>query len=91
MDGGDQVSEFLTCLGAETPQSPVILSVPHAGRLYPDLMLAQSRLSADQLRVLEDRHVDTLVRPLAALVQPDDSVVSGPTDHVTSFAIVDEK
>ncbi len=56
---------YLNRLGPKTPASPVVLSVPHAGRIYPDALMAQTRLDEPQLRALEDRHVDTLVRPLA--------------------------
>jgi len=47
-------------LGPAVPASPVILSVPHAGRDYPPALLAASRLSATQLQLLEDRHADAL-------------------------------
>jgi hypothetical protein len=30
-----------TLLGPATPQSPVLLAVPHAGRFYPDDVIAQ--------------------------------------------------
>lgn len=51
-------------LGPAVPASPVVLSVPHAGRRYPPELLAQSRLARRQLEALEDRHVDGLIRPL---------------------------
>lgn len=44
--------------GSPDPVSPVILSVPHAGREYPAALLAVSRVPAAALAVLEDRHVD---------------------------------
>ena len=47
--------------GPKAIQSPLILSVPHAGRLYPPAMAQQCRLSPDALMVLEDRHSDALV------------------------------
>lgn len=46
--------------GGERPESPVILSVPHAGRDYPAAMLPLLRVPPDRLRVLEDRHVDAV-------------------------------
>jgi len=52
-------------LGSAVPQSPVIISVPHAGRYYPASLLEIARLDEASLRSLEDRHVDTLVTPLA--------------------------
>ncbi|MEM8695219.1 MAG: N-formylglutamate amidohydrolase [Pseudomonadota bacterium] len=58
-------SDYLSQLGPEIPQSPVILSVPHAGRVYPDSLMQTARLDEIHLRTLEDRHVDTLVKPLA--------------------------
>ncbi|MBC2778259.1 N-formylglutamate amidohydrolase [Parasphingopyxis marina] len=52
-------------LGPEKPLFPVILSVPHAGRLYPARLLHDARIGEERLRALEDRHVDMLVTPLA--------------------------
>ena len=52
--------------GAELPDRPVILSVPHAGRDYPDALLAAARVRPGLLRRLEDRWVDLLARPLIA-------------------------
>jgi len=46
--------------GAEQPVSPIVLSVPHAGRNYPAALLAAIRVPIDALMILEDRHVDTL-------------------------------
>jgi N-formylglutamate amidohydrolase len=48
-------------LGPETPTSPVLLSVPHAGRGYSQILLAASRLPRSKLEALEDRLVDRLV------------------------------
>ncbi|HYI42646.1 MAG TPA: N-formylglutamate amidohydrolase, partial [Sphingomicrobium sp.] len=42
-------------------QLPVLLSVPHAGREYPDWLLAMSRGGLRSLRPLEDPLVDRLV------------------------------
>lgn len=63
--------------GADLPASPVILSVPHAGRDYPDAMLATSRLSHAALRPLEDRYADRLI---------DDAVAGGFTALVATRA-----
>ncbi|MFM9828256.1 MAG: N-formylglutamate amidohydrolase [Sphingomonas sp.] len=49
-------------LGPSTPHSPIVLSVPHAGRDYPDAMLSALRAPLAALRVLEDRHVDAVAR-----------------------------
>ncbi|MEA3064133.1 MAG: hypothetical protein QOJ27_568 [Sphingomonadales bacterium] len=48
-------------LGPARPCSPVVLSVPHAGRSYSDGLLAEARLSRARLESLEDRLVDRLV------------------------------
>ena len=40
---------------------PVVLSSPHSGRCYPPEILAQLRLSPEQLRVLDDGPVDELL------------------------------
>lgn len=40
------------------PTSPVVLSVPHAGRDYPAAILPLLRATPSALRALEDRHVD---------------------------------
>jgi N-formylglutamate amidohydrolase len=39
----------------------VVLSVPHAGRDYSPALLRASRLSREQLEMLEDRYVDRLI------------------------------
>lgn len=46
--------------GGDTPASPLILSVPHAGRDYPLAMRGNLRVPVDRLLLLEDRHVDSL-------------------------------
>jgi N-formylglutamate amidohydrolase len=53
--------------GPDIPASPVVLSVPHAGRAYSAGLLAASRLPRATLELLEDRLVDKLVwRAVAA-------------------------
>jgi N-formylglutamate amidohydrolase len=47
-------------LGPVTAESPVVLSVPHAGRDYSSRLLKASRLSQRHLESLEDRYVDRL-------------------------------
>jgi N-formylglutamate amidohydrolase len=49
-----------TVFGAAEPAYPLIISVPHAGRCYPDAMKTLARLSETQLKPLEDRFADTL-------------------------------
>lgn len=46
--------------GPDQPRTPVLLSVPHAGRHYPEGLGALARLSVPQLMALEDRHADAL-------------------------------
>jgi len=54
-------------LGPDAPVSPVLLSVPHAGRAYSQALLGAARLSRGKLELLEDRLVDRLVwRAVAA-------------------------
>ncbi|HEY0413874.1 MAG TPA: N-formylglutamate amidohydrolase [Allosphingosinicella sp.] len=48
-------------LGPEIPASPVLLSVPHAGRGYSAALLGAARLPRAKLELLEDRLVDRLV------------------------------
>jgi N-formylglutamate amidohydrolase len=48
-------------IGPEVPASPVVLSVPHAGRDYSDALLKSARLPRLILETLEDRLVDRLV------------------------------
>jgi N-formylglutamate amidohydrolase len=47
--------------GPEEPASPVVLSVPHAGRAYSSALLAAARLPLHRIETLEDRLVDRLV------------------------------
>ncbi|MBC7985598.1 MAG: N-formylglutamate amidohydrolase, partial [Sphingomonadaceae bacterium] len=51
--------------GPARAATPVVVSVPHAGRDYPEALLAASRLALSSLRQLEDRYVDGLAAPLA--------------------------
>jgi len=44
----------------EEPASPVVLSVPHAGRDYPLALRTALRVPLAALLTLEDRHVDSL-------------------------------
>ena len=46
--------------GPDEPVSPVILSVPHAGRDYPLALRAALRVPVAALTPLEDRHIDTV-------------------------------
>jgi N-formylglutamate amidohydrolase len=46
--------------GPAEPDSPIILSVPHAGRDYPLQLRAALRVPLAALRPLEDRHADRI-------------------------------
>jgi len=54
-------------IGPERPASPIILSVPHAGRDYGPHLLNAVRLRKDVLETLEDRLVDRLIWRATAL------------------------
>lgn len=54
-------------IGPDRPASPVVLSVPHAGRAYSSALLRAARVPLGVLEALEDRLVDRLVwRAVAA-------------------------
>lgn len=48
-------------IGPDRPASPVVLSVPHAGRAYSPALLRFARVPVNVLETLEDRLVDRLV------------------------------
>ena len=54
-------------LGPASPTTPLVVSVPHAGRDYPPALLANSLLPEPVLARLEDRFADRLVAGAAAL------------------------
>ena len=49
--------------GPAVPSSPIVLSVPHAGRAYSQAIIKAARLTLAQLENLEDRFMDRLVEP----------------------------
>ena len=54
-------------IGPTGAPTPLVLSVPHAGRHYPPALLATSAVPRSMLEDLEDRHADLLVtRAVAA-------------------------
>ena len=50
----------------QSPASPVLVTVPHAGRQYPDEIFANLRLPPSSLLRLEDRFADLLARDAIA-------------------------
>ena len=48
--------------GGTVPASPVVVSVPHAGRDYPLSLRAAARVPVAALMPLEDRHVDAVAQ-----------------------------
>jgi N-formylglutamate amidohydrolase len=63
MSGGISGAEgpWFDRLGPSYAATPLVLSVPHAGRVYPDILLADSAVPAAVLEDLEDRHADLLI------------------------------
>jgi N-formylglutamate amidohydrolase len=59
--------------GPAIPHSPIVLSVPHAGRDYPD-MAGLLRHPVERLRPLEDRHADRLADGVVARVGHPDGI-----------------
>lgn len=47
--------------GADPPESPLVISVPHAGRHYPVWVMDHARTNRETLERLEDRLADLLV------------------------------
>jgi N-formylglutamate amidohydrolase len=63
----DQAAPPFYRIGPDRPVTPVILSVPHAGRAYSAALLRAARVPVNVLEALEDRLVDRLVwRAVAA-------------------------
>lgn len=51
--------------GPIPPTTPLFLSSPHSGRLYPKAFLAETQVKLDILRRTEDCYVDRIIAPLA--------------------------
>lgn len=68
MTGGSDTG-FAT-FGTDSPSVPVLVSVPHAGRNYPEAVFSALRLPRDSLLRLEDRYTDLLVRQSVARDYP---------------------
>ncbi len=56
--------------GVEALAIPVLVSVPHAGRDYPDIIFSALRLPRTALLRLEDRYADLLTRSLTRVESP---------------------
>lgn len=63
--------------GPMPPARPTIVAVPHAGRDYPEALLAAARVQRAVLERLEDRHVDALAV---------DAIAAGTTVIVAQLA-----
>jgi N-formylglutamate amidohydrolase len=48
-------------LGQSGASTPLVIAVPHAGRLYPAEMLAATRLPREALETIEDRYADLMI------------------------------
>ncbi len=59
-------SPWFDRLGPSYAVTPLVVAVPHAGRLYPDELLADSAVLHGQLEELEDRHADLLIARVLA-------------------------
>lgn len=60
-----QTHEAFLHYGAPATHGPLVIAVPHAGRLYSADLLARARVPGIVLARLEDRLADQLVHPLA--------------------------
>ena len=47
--------------GTADPASPVVIAVPHAGRIYPAPLIASAAVPRSRLEALEDRYADALI------------------------------
>lgn len=66
----DESDTGFATFGVDSLSVPVLLSVPHAGRDYPEEIFAALRLPRTSLLRLEDRYADLLVRKSVALDYP---------------------
>lgn len=63
-------AEGFATFGTDALSLPVLLSVPHAGRDYPDTIFDALRIPAAALVRLEDRYADLMARGCARLGYP---------------------
>lgn len=66
----DEITDGFAAHNAESLPVPVLVSVPHAGRDYPDVVFKALRLPRPALLRLEDRYADLLVRNLLRTGNP---------------------
>lgn len=66
----DEITDGFAAHNAESLPVPVLVSVPHAGRDYPDVVFNALRLPRPALLRLEDRYADLLVRKLLRTGNP---------------------
>jgi N-formylglutamate amidohydrolase len=57
-EAGDRDRPWFDRLGPAYAATPLVLSVPHAGRYYPDVLIGNSAVPLGILEELEDRHAD---------------------------------
>jgi len=57
---------FILRAGPARPETPVLITVPHAGRDYPLALRSAAACPIEQLAALEDRHADRLVELASA-------------------------
>jgi N-formylglutamate amidohydrolase len=63
-------NEGFSLYNLDNIKMPVLVSVPHAGRFYPDAVFQNLRLPPDTLVRLEDRYADLLARGAIAAQVP---------------------
>jgi N-formylglutamate amidohydrolase len=66
----DDDAQGFSIYGAAALPLPVLVSVPHAGRDYPDIIFSALRLPRAALLRLEDRYADLLTRNLTRAESP---------------------
>lgn len=65
MDIGYQNLKIYELRGHDNPQYPVVISVPHAGRVFPSSFFDMTDLAENELRGNEDCYMDEMLSDLA--------------------------
>ena len=60
-DAGAEASFRLTRPPVGAPTGALVFASPHSGRIYPERLMAASRLDRERIRRSEDAHVDRLI------------------------------